>query len=228
MFTRVPAVILKEIAAKVNDTSRGERSLCWWPSAARAAPPAGTPGQFPPEPSAGSRGREVASIPQPGRAAPPRCSAAHADTQGPRPYSSPGEPPLPRRSYRSAPQGDFPAGTRTSPARGGRTGRAGCGVRVVAVSLFVPRRAGALLPPHARAVSAAGDTHQVEGGLQQKDRVPVHSLHPRRSNFPRAAFAASLFLPEHRSTWHPLYRTSRALTSLDKNEIIDPMTTRQG
>ena len=51
------------------------------------------------------------------------------------------------------------------------------------------------------AFPAAGPcTHQVEGGLQQEDRAPVHSLHPRRSNFPRAAFAASLFLAEHRST----------------------------
>lgn len=78
------------------------------------------------------------------------------------------------------------------------------------------------------ALPAAGPcTHQVEGGLQQEDRAPVHSLHPRRSNFPRAAFAASLFHAEHRSTWHPLYGTSGALTSLDKNEIIDLMTTRQ-
>lgn len=61
------------------------------------------------------------------------------------------------------------------------------------------------------------------GGEARTSTQPASS---RVSNFLGGAFAESLFLQKHRSTWHPLYRTRSALSSLDTNEIRHPMTTR--
>lgn len=60
-------------------------------------------------------------------------------------------------------------------------------------------------------------------GEARTSTQPASSL---LSNFLGGALAESLFLQKHRSTWHPLYRSGSALSSLDINEIRHPMTTR--
>lgn len=217
-------LLLKSMTLHAENTSRARHRVS--PRLCRAARGGALRGSLPKgfSPPGGSTGQGFASSPQSGRAPQRRRSSVLAGTGRHGPGGGTGGHSPARRRPRSRPEGrPFPAEkklrvcppprlserSRTSPAPPGPgptpagRSRAGCAAPVLALSLPVLHQAGAVLPaelPPPGPVRVVGGTHQVERRLQQKDRVPVHSLHPCCSNFPRAAFAASLFLPEHRST----------------------------